>query len=258
MQFQYPIIESVKDFMKDSIMTEIEIGCSNSQVIKIEKDSGVYYLKMAKKGLLTREYKSLLWLDGKLKVPKVILFDNYEEVEYLITEAIIGEMTCSKNLLKKKNTVVKVLAEAFQHLYQVDITNCPFNVALDFKLNLVSGNVANHLIDYQNLKEETKEKFSSLEEILTYLKENRIEEELCFSHGDTSLPNIFSNHDKFSGFIDVGDCGVADKWFDLAVCEKSIIRNLGSEYIEPFYKEMNIIRDKKKIDYYHLLMELYL
>ena len=90
------------------------------------------------------------------------------------------------------------------------------------------------------------------------MQNNRFPEELVFSHGDTSLPNIFALKDKFSGFIDVGESGIADKWFDLAICEKSILRNYGQEYVNKFYEVLNIKRDDFKITYYLLMMELYL
>ena len=123
---------------------------------------------------------------------------------------------------------------------------------------LVEKNVKDGLVKDEDLKEETLKKYGNTKNLLQYLKDNRFEEELCFSHGDTSLPNIFSLNCKFSGFIDVGECGIADKWFDLAICEKSIRRNLGEKYVSKFYEELNIIPDRKKSDYYLLMMELYI
>ena len=256
MYFKFNLINSVEDFMKDATLTEISIGCSDSQVIKIEKKIGVYFLKMAKRGPLTKEYKALTWLDGKLNVPKVMLFDDTTDIEYLITEAIPGEMLCSDNLLKDKDRVIEIIADAFHQLYKVDITNCPFHVTQKDRLKGIEQNVKNHLITYENLDEDVKKQFSSLEEILNYLKENQFEEELCFSHGDISLQNIFSYNNHFSGFIDIGECGIADKWFDLAICEKSIIRNLGEEYVDKFYQALHMVPEKKKTAYYLLLMEL--
>ena len=43
----------------------------------------------------------------------------------------------------------------------------------------------------------------------------------------------------------------------MAICEKSIRRNYGEKYIERFYKKINVIPDRKKINYYLLMMELY-
>lgn len=258
MKFNYELCEEISNFIKDAKLEEISIGCSDSQVFKIEKEDNVYFLKVANLGLLTSEYNALKWLDGKLLVPKIVLYTVNNEIEFLITEKIPGEMVCSDNIINDYKKGLKVIVEAFNNIYDVDIKNCPFDVSLDYKLNLVKSNVDNGLINYDELSENTKSKFKNLNEILDYLFENRFEEELCFSHGDTSLPNIFCNNGKFSGFIDVGECGIADKWFDLAICQKSIKRNYGENAISEFYSELNIVPDNYKINYYLLMMELYL
>lgn len=258
MNFNYELCEEILDFIKDAKLEEISIGCSDSQVFKIEKNDNTYFLKIAKLGLLTSEYNALNWLNGKLLVPKITLYTVSNEIEYLITEKISGEMVCSDNIINDYKKGLKVIADAFNNIYKVDIKNCPFNVALDYKLNLVKSNVEKGLIKYEELSENTKARFKDLNEIINYLFENRFEEDLCFSHGDTSLPNIFCDNGKFSGFIDVGECGIADKWFDLAICQKSIKRNYGENAINEFYNELNIIPDYNKINYYLLMMELYL
>lgn len=258
MKFNYELTFKIKEFIKDCELKEISIGCSNSQVIKIIKNQKVYFLKMAKLGLITSEYDKLSWLDGKLKVPKVILYDKTDEIEFLITEGLKGEMVCDEKFENDPKKGIQIIKEAFENIFSVDIKDCPFNVGIDYKLNLVEKNVKEKLINIDDISEDVLERFKTPENILKYLKENKFYDELCFSHGDTSLPNIFAYNDKFSGFIDVGECGIADKWFDLAICEKSIIRNYGKEYVKDFYNALGIKRDNKKIEYYLLIMELYL
>lgn len=193
-----------------------------------------------------------------MSVSEIVLFDNETENEFLITKAIPGEMVCSEKYLNNPMIALKIIKQAFDNIYSVDISDCPFNVSNKYKLSLIKNNVEKGLIKNEDLKSETLERFENVEGLLNYLINNQFEEELCFSHGDTSLPNIFSSNDKFSGFIDVGECGIADKWFDLAICEKSIRRNFGEKYISEFYKKLNIVPDRNKIDYYLLMMELYL
>lgn len=258
MKFKYKLTEKIQNFITDTEMKEIGIGCSDSQVIQITKNNDTYYLKIAKKGLLTKEYNALKWLYGKLPVPEIILYDDENENEYLITKAITGEMVCSGKYLKEPNVAIKIIKEAFDKIYSIDISNCPLDVSNHYKLSLVKRNVENRLVKDSDLTEETLKKFGSAEGLLEYLIDNQFKEELCFSHGDTSLPNVFGLNDKFSGFIDVGECGIADKWFDLAICEKSIIRNFGKQYVSKFYEELGVIPDRKKIEYYLLMMELYL
>jgi len=258
MKFKYNLSNIVIDFIANAKINEISIGCSDSQVVRIEKKNNVYFLKIAKKGLLTSEYKKLKWLEGKLEVPKIVLYDENDTTEFLITEAIKGEMICSDTYTKNPKLGLKIIANAFKKILDVNIDDCPFDVSIDYKLELVKRNVENKLIDISQLSEKTLKKYGNLENVLQYLNDNKFYEEKCFSHGDTSLPNIFALNNEFSGFIDVGECGIADQWFDLAICEKSIRRNFGEEYISEFYKELNITPDREKIDYYLLMMELYL
>ena len=258
MKFNYDLTKEVSNFIKNSDLEDIGIGCSDSQVIKVKKTQGTYYLKISKKGMLTSEFEKLKWLQGKLNVPKIILYDISDSTEYLITESVQGEMVCSDYYINHPDIGIKVIANAFNNIYSVDIDCCPFDVAIDYKLSIIENNVKNKLIKEEDVKKETLEKYGTLDNVLKYLKENKFYDDLCFSHGDTSLPNIFAYNNKFSGFIDVGECGLADKWFDLAICEKSIKRNYGEEFIPKFYNELKIIPDRNKIDYYLLMMELYL
>ena len=51
-------------------------------------------------------------------------------------------------------------------------------------------------------------------------------------------------------------CGISDIYFDLVICEKSIERNYGKEYINKFYDALGIEKDEFKSDYYRIMMEL--
>ena len=260
MELKYSITRSIEDFIKDAVLTEINIGCSSSQVVRIEKNDNVYYLKISSLGELTSEYEKLNWLAGKVKVPEIVLYETKDGVEYLITKAVLGEMVCSDFYLDKDNWKlgIPVIIEAFKELFEVDIKDCPFNVSLDYKLALVKNNIDNNLLDPNNISDEVIEKFKTPENIYQYLLDNRFEEDICFSHGDISLPNIFAYNNKFSGFIDVGECGIADRWFDLAIATRTIKRNYGEEAVDAFFEQLGVEKDINKINYYLLMMELYL
>lgn len=193
MKFNYNLSEKILNFLENTKLDEIGIGCSDSQVVKIEKEGHIYFLKIAKKGLLTSEYQKLKWLDGNLKVPKIVMYDICDDTEYLITESIIGDMVCSDKYLENPDKALDVIVQAFKNINLVSIEDCPFNVAIDYKLSLVRNNVENGLVVSSDLKEKTLKKYGSVENVLKYLEDNKFECELCFSHGDTSLPNIFAD-----------------------------------------------------------------
>ncbi|MDD3048407.1 MAG: aminoglycoside 3'-phosphotransferase [Bacilli bacterium] len=258
MNSKFEIPSEIKNIISEGVISEINIGCSDSEVFKIVKTNQIIFLKIAKEGLLTNEYEKLKWLSGKTKVPKIVTYLIFQNTEYLITESLNGEMVCSDYYLKNPDQGIPIIVESFNELYSINISTCPFNVSLNYKLSLAKSNIDNGLINIDDVSSQALQKYGSLIGIYNYLYDNKYEEELCFSHGDLSLPNIFAENGKFSGFIDVGDCGIADKWFDIALVTRSIIRNYGEEFLETFYEGINVIPDKHKIDYYLLLMELYL
>lgn len=258
LNFIFELPSNVKDFIKNADLSEIGIGCSESQVIKIETNNETFFIKIAPIGTLTKEYTSLKWLNGKTKVPKIIMYEKTDDAEFLITEAIKGEMICSDYYLNHPEDGIPIIVEAFKEIYKIDISSCPINVSLDYKLKLAKDNIDNNLILEENILPDVLKEFGNINNIYEFLEKNKFEEELVFSHGDTSLPNIFAYNNKFSGFIDVGECGIADKWFDIAIVSRSIIRNYDEKYLKDFYDQLNIMPDQEKIDYYILLMELYL
>lgn len=255
-QYNYPNI--IKDFIQNFELEEMKIGCSDSQIFCIKKNDNNYFLKIMKKDMLVQEYNRLQWLQDKFPVPKIVMFHQENGFDFLITEEIAGEMLCNDYYVNDPEKALFVLKEAFQKISNVEISNCPFHVSNDYKLSCIRKNVKNGFVTNESLKEETLKKFGSVENVIKYLESNRFEEEKMFSHGDPSLPNIFGNKDSFVGMIDVGECGIADNWFDLAICEKSISRNFGREYVDKFYNMLNIKRDSIKVEYYLLMMELYL
>ena len=257
-EFKHDLPSELTDFLKGCKCEEISIGCSDTQVIKIRKDKEEYFLKIGGKEVLHDEFIKLDFLQSKLPVPKVVLHTIKKGIEYIVTSSISGEMVCSDYYMKHQSEGIDVIVQSFKMLYDMDVADCPIDVSLDFKLKLAETNLSKGLISEDDINQEALDRFGSASGILDYLKKNKFKEELCFSHGDMSLPNIFAYNNEFSGFIDVGDCGIADKWFDIAIVIRSIIRNYGEEYVSVFLDKMGIEYDSFKYDYYMLLMQLYI
>lgn len=257
MNHAYTFPDQISEFIQNSKLHEISIGCSDSHVIEIIKDTNIYFLKIMKSGLLKNEYEHLKWLNDKLPVPEIIMYITENGMDYLVTKKMDGEMLCSDYYVENPDIAIKVLGAAFNKIYSVDISDCPFDVSNDYKLSLVSKRVKEKKVTTEDLKESTRNRFGTVEKLLEFLENHRPKEELVFSHGDTSLPNVFGEKKEFKGFIDVGDSGIADKWFDLAICEKSIRRNYGEEYVKKFYNELKIKYNEEQISYYLYMMELY-
>ncbi len=94
-------------------------------------------------------------------------------------------------------------------------------ISLDSRLAELDYLLNNDLadVDCENWEEDTP--FKDPRELYDFLKTEKPEEELVFSHGDLADSNIFVKDGKVSGFIDLGRSGRADKWYDIAFCVRS-------------------------------------
>ena len=111
----------------------------------------------------------------------------------------------------------------------------------------------------------TKEQFRDPSGLLDWLENNKPAYEPVLSHGDFCLPNILIENNDISGFIDLGDCGIGDRWRDLSLCWRSLRHNsdgtFGNIYpgIKPdmLFEKLGIEPNHEKLRYYILLDELF-
>ena len=242
----------LKEFLKDANkIEEITIGC-NSKVYKIRKKSKTFYLKVADH--LSKESIALDYLQGKLNVPEKVFYEKYNNKSYILTKEVKGQMLCSEYFENHPLEGIDIIVDAFNHIYNIDYSDCIIDETIDTKIKEIESRFSS--IKDSDIKESILKRFHSKDAILRYLKGNKPKQIIGFTHGDMSLPNIFALDGKFSGLIDVGNAGLSDIYFDLVICEMSIERNYGKEYIDVFYDKIGIEKDEFKSDYYRILMSL--
>ena len=242
----------LNEFLKDANkIEEISIGC-NSKVYRIRKKSKVFYLKIANH--LSKESIRLDYLKDKINVPEKVFYEKYNNMSYLLTKEVRGEMLCSDYYCNHPNEGIDILIEAFNEIYNIDYSDCILDETLDTKIKEIEDKFSS--IKESDINENILKRFHTKEAILKYIKGNKPKQIIGFIHGDMSLPNIFATNGHFSGLIDVGNAGISDIYFDLVICEMSIERNYGSEYIQVFYDKLGIEKDEFKSDYYRILMSL--
>ena len=136
---------------------------------------------------------------------------------------------------------------------------------LDDLLEAGEKRVRAHLVNTDDPEIFGDDGFYSPTKLLNWLRENRPEPEPALSHGDFCLPNVFFEDGKVSGFIDLGDAGIADRWYDIALGYRSLKHNADGTYgkyyegVKPdeLFVKLGIEPDWEKIRYYILLDELF-
>lgn len=243
----------LNEFLKTSTnIEEVTIGCSDSRVYKIRKKSKIYYLKIAKH--LSKESISIDYLKDKISVPEKVFYEKYNGVSYLLTKSLDGIMLCDNYFDNHIIEGINIIVEAFNALYNIDCSDCIIDETIPVKIKRIEENINN--IKNSDIKKEILDRFHTKEAILKYLKGNMPKQIIGFTHGDMSLPNIYASNGHFSGFIDTENAGLCDIYYDIVVCEMSIERNYGKEYIDVFYEKLGIEKDEFKSDYYRILLSL--
>ena len=257
--------ENIRRYTDGKPFTTDTVGRSGSavysfddMVLKIERDTAQ---TAASVGMLR-------WLSGRLPVPEVICHTVRDGKSYLLMSRIKGRISCDRYYLERPQELISALAQAVRMLWSVDISDCPRTRLPDDELADARLRVEQGLIDLDRAEPDTfgEGGFKDPAELLEWLENNRPDTELCLSHGDLCLPNILLDDSRVSGFIDLGDCGAADKWRDLALLHRSIRHNVDGTFggkvypgidADKLFEALGIQPNSEKLRYYLLLDELF-
>jgi kanamycin kinase len=73
---------------------------------------------------------------------------------------------------------------------------------------------------------------------------------------DQCLPNVPIDGDDVVGYVDLGELGVADRWWDLAVASWSVTWNLGPGLEAHFLDTYGVAPDVERSRFYRLLYDV--
>lgn len=249
---------SISAVIGDRVGVREDIGCSASTVVlypdmvlKVEPVSGES----------NRAVAMMRWLGGRLPsgcVPAVLADEVADGVRYLVMRRVRGEMACAPARMDRPDALMRALAGALQALWAVDVRDCPSVCDLDAELALLRARVGE--------AKKPPAGFASAQALLDWLEANRPAEDRVLSHGDFCLPNVLFAEDGRAAFIDLGGCGVADRYRDISLCLQSVRRNFGGFFGGPvrpapderiFWDTLGEACDAAKLDYYLKLDRLW-
>lgn len=203
-----------------------------------------------------REHKALIWLDGRVPVPKVVGHHVSNGMSYLLMSKVKGRMLCDPSILSNRRRLLKSVVAALRTLWSVDVSACPLDSGLDRDLeiasynvkhcNLECGGVEQHLASFlsdSGCRHCCPHGVETAAELLVWLQGNRPkmdDGDRVFSHGDLCLPNVLVDCKGIAGFVDLGGAGCADRWRDVAVCVRSLRDNLVGCYAKEYAASMGL------------------
>ena len=255
---------AIRQRIGDRPYTENTVGMSGAGVLMF-KDM---VLKTAPADQNTaRETEMMGWLQDKLPVPKVLHSCVENGRSWLLKSRLEGKMSCDERYMSRPEVFLPLLADSLKQLWQVDVRDCPGRFSLEDRLLLAEENVRLGRCETENVEPETygPKGFQDPAHLLRWLKDHRPPMDPVLSHGDFCLPNVFFKDNHVSGYLDLGFCGVADRYQDIALCYRSLTHNADGSYgvvypnVRPdkLFDALGIKPDWEKIRYYILLDELF-
>ncbi|MDR3470337.1 MAG: aminoglycoside 3'-phosphotransferase [Devosia sp.] len=237
------------------------IGESQAAVFRLDAaESPALFVKTETEGPFSElpgEAARLGWLSGQgLPCAEVLSFELHDGRNWLLMTEVAGSDLASVRGMPPR-ALINLAVAALRRLHALPIQACPFDHQLPLRLDAAEARWLAGLVDIEDLDDERAGRDPS--DLMAELRNGTPADfDLVVTHGDACLPNFLANGDGFSGYVDCGRLGVADRHQDLALMGRSIGFNLGDQWIEPFYEEYGLSApDRAKLGYYRLLDEFF-
>ena len=204
--------ESLIDFIKDADV--YDSSCSpNAKVLFVDKGEG-YFVKIADGGELEKEAALTAYFNSLNLSAEVLHYSTENGKDYLVTRRVPGEDCINEMYLAEPERLCDFTAERLRALHEIDGSDCPVRDRISTYTAAVEEGLAGK--NYEPKLFKGIWEFESFEETVKVAKEGlpELKSEVLI-HGDYCLPNIILDNWKFSGFIDLGNGGIADRHIDI-------------------------------------------
>jgi kanamycin kinase len=227
---------------------------------RLESPAGaVRFAKIDRAGCfpsLAAEAEHMVWAAAYLPVPRVVALEQGDGATILLTEALPGRDGTDPAWRSDLPGHVRAIGRGLRAFHDaVGEEWCPFRFDLERALNHVGRRVGSGQVGPAAFHPEHAHHTpaSALAELETTAPAS---EDLVVCHGDYCAPNVLRRGNAVTGYVDLGELGVADRWWDLAVGGWSTCWNFGDEFEPLFYESYGIDPDPARIRFYRLLYDL--
>jgi kanamycin kinase len=205
---------------------------------------------------LAVEAVRMSWAIAFTPVPRVLAHGADDSGSWLVTSALPGEMAVTDRWRARPRVAVTAIGEGLRAMHDaLPVSRCPFSWSTGDRLREVRERAAAGRLDPAGWHPDHQD--LSVEAALDALAEHPPVDKLVVCHGDSCAPNTLITGDgRWSGHVDLGELGVADRWADLAIATWSTTWNYGPGWEGPLLDAYGIGPDPGRTRYYRLLWDL--
>nr|WP_166984893.1 aminoglycoside 3'-phosphotransferase [Microbacterium chengjingii] len=180
---------------------------------------------------MAAEAERLEWAVRYAAVPRVIEHGSDATHEWLVTAALTGESAVAPHWVARPAAAVVAVGRGLRALHEtLPVGDCPFEWGVESRIANAAGRGI-HLPES--------------------LRKAPDADKLVVCHGDACCPNtLIDGAGKWSGHVDLGALGVADRWADIAVASMSTEWNYGPGWEDALIDAYGVKPDRERIAYY--------
>jgi kanamycin kinase len=249
-------VASIADGQDLALVWANEVG---GLTFAIGDGPGRRFIKWAPDGSgldLAAEADRMEWAGRFHPVPQPLARGRDTTGSWLVTAALPGDSAVSKRWKADPATAVTAIGEGLRALHDaLPADQCPFSWS-------AAGRVAHARRQASDGRLDPGAWHPSHRELtITTALERAAQippiDTLVVCHGDACAPNTLITADgRWSGHVDLGLLGTADRWADLAVATWSAGWNYGPDWERPLLDAYGVKPDPDRTRYYRLLWDL--
>jgi kanamycin kinase len=224
---------------------------------KLTSPSGeTRFTKVAPKGVypsLQMEADRTTWAGTVLPVPDVVSHGSDASVEWLVLTALPG--LDATRIDMDPADVVRALGAGLRRFHDAPTMDCPFDFTLDAAIAHCEARVAAGTETWDDLHADFKDHTpqTALEELIATRPAS---EDVVVCHGDYCFPNMLLEDGAVTGYLDLGELGLADRWWDIGVGAWSVTWNVDPSLEPLFCEAYGVQPDPERIRFYRLMYDL--
>jgi kanamycin kinase len=188
---------------------------------------------------LADEAARLAWASPYTPVPELLGSGADAEGAWLVTSALPGESAVSPRWVAAPAVAARAIGEGLRALHtSLPVASCPFD-----------WGVAARLARADERRTGSSSARSSLGAAPAV-------DRLVVCHGDPCAPNtLLDDTGRWTGHVDLGSLGVADRWADLAVATWSLESNYGPGWDGVLLEAYGVGPDEERTGFYRRLWD---
>jgi kanamycin kinase len=205
---------------------------------------------------LGREAARLRWAWPFTPVPRLLGQGSDAAGSWIVTAALPGQNAVASRWKAEPRTAVAAIGQGLRAMHEaLPVRGCPFSWAAEARLADIRHRAAAGLINpscwdpvHQPL---------GISGALALFADIPPVDRLVVCHGDSCAPNTLLTDDgRWSGHVDLGELGIADRWADLAIATWSTEWNYGPGWERLLLDAYGVRPDTDRTRYYRLLWDL--